>query len=76
MASRLGATGAKLAHHTSQTLRPIAGAKYTSLEREPQDVNFFGWWCWHEEKRSRCKPAENSIYLLQRTTILLAQWST
>ena len=42
MASRLRATGAKLAHHTGQPLRPIAGAKYTSLEREPQDVNLFG----------------------------------
>ena len=76
MASRLGAARSKLAHHAGQTLRPIAGAKSTSLKRKPQDVNFFGRWFWHEEKRWRCKPAEDSIYLLQRTTILLAQWST
>lgn len=62
MASRLGATRSKLTHHAGQTLRPVAGAKNTSRKCEPQDVNFFGRWCWHEEKRWRRKSAKNFIF--------------
>lgn len=42
MTARLRATGAKLAHHTGQTLGPVTGPESASGTGQAQYINFFG----------------------------------